>query len=244
LRRQWYRRALLEEDPDGPGERSGATKRDLGQPLSGQCSPQAVKASSGLSSSMSSVGPPTPEFGKSTRQKCLRPGSAPGFKKQLQPSRINAVSNLQSFPKQDVTGSSTVSDSKPFAFVHLRSPFHRMVRIVHCSRCPVDSTDDFVKRHWFASSPCPSSSARRLPSSHNQMRVVTTRPWHKRRRTCLPAKSRFPQIRRLPGRRDILLSCIHTPAAQRRDILAVGTVTKYRGWQSHWCVPGPTASPQ
>ena len=201
------------------------------------------EATSGLSL-MSSVGLPTPEFGKSTRQKCLRPGSAPGFKKQLQPSRINAVSNLQSFPKQDVTGSSTVSDSKPFAFVHLRSPFHRMVRIVHCSRCPVDSTDDFVKRHWFASSPCPSSSARRLPSSHNQMRVVTTRPWHKRRRTCLPAKSRFPQIRRLPGSRDILLSCIHTPAAQRRDILAVGTVTKYRGWQSHWCVPGPTASPQ
>ena len=189
---------------------------------------------------MSSVGLPTPEFGKSTRQKCLLPGSARVPINNFKLVESVPIPICSRFPKQDVTRSSTVPGSN--LLPSCNSVVHSTQWSVLCS-VPVDSTDDYVRRLGFTSSLCPSSSVRRLPNSHNQMRVVTTGHSQRGRRAPFTAKSRSPQVSRLPGSRDLLLSCIHTPATQSRDILAIRTVTKSRGEQSHRCVPAPTASP-
>ena len=194
---------------------------------------------------MSSVGAPTPEFGKLTPEVLTTPLSSLGYKKQLQASRINAVSNLQSFSQAGRHGSSTVFGSN--LLPSWNSVVYSSQWSVLCSvysRCPVDSTDDYVGRLRLTSSLCPSSTVRRLRNSHNQMKVVTAGHSQRGRRPRLTAESRFHQVRRRPGSRELLLSCIHTPTTQSRDILAIRTVTKSRGEQSHWCFPAPTASPQ
>ena len=81
---------------------------------------------------MSSVGAPTPEFGKPTPEVLTTPLSSLGYKKQLQASRINAVSNLQSFSQAGRHGVEYRARLKPLAFVQLGSPFHPVARVVLC----------------------------------------------------------------------------------------------------------------
>ena len=85
-----------------------------------------------MSCLMSSVGAPTPEFGKPTPEVLTTPLSSLGYKKQLQASRINAVSNLQSFSQAGRHGVEYRARLKPLAFVELGSPFHPVVRVVLC----------------------------------------------------------------------------------------------------------------
>ena len=178
---------------------------------------------------MSSVGLPTPEFGKSTRQKCLLPGSARVPINNFKLVESVPIPICSRFPKQDVTRSSTVPGSNLLpSWTPVVHPTQWSVLCSVYSRCPVDSTDDYVGRLRFTSSLCPSSTVWRLQNSRNQMKVVTTGHSQRGRRARLTAKSRFPNVRRRPSSRELLLSAIHTPATQSRDILAIRTVTKSR----------------